>query len=149
MPIFPLDNGPNSLSVLLVFFLSRWQLIRSFLLYHSYNKMVNVDPIYCYYSSDCIFLFSTYIPTFCDSCLYIFVLYNNLPDKICCYWITVKCLFLIKLIVLSGRPVYACSRHLSKHSITCNWTLLMSPNISVLSHTLNVNVILINYPELL
>jgi hypothetical protein len=131
-------NDPNGLSVLLVYVLSQRQLIRLFLLYHSYKKMVNVDPIYCYYSFDCIFLFLTFIPTFCDSCLYIFVLDNNLPDKICCYLITVECLILIKLIVLSGRPVYFYSRQLSKHSITCNCTLLMSPNISVLSHTFTV-----------
>ncbi len=119
-------------------FLFWQQRFRFFLLYHSYNKMFNVDPVYCYYSFACIFLFLAIIPTVWDLCLYIFVLNNNLPDKICCYWITVKCLILIKLIVLSGRPVYYHSWQLSKHSITCNCTLLMSPNIYVLSHTFTV-----------
>jgi hypothetical protein len=72
----------NAPSVLLVYFLSRQKPIRSFLLYQSYNIMLNVDPIYSYYISTCIFLFSTIIPTVLDLCLYIFVLDNNPPDKI-------------------------------------------------------------------
>ena len=55
--------------------------------------MLYVDPIYCYYSSTCIFLFSTIIPTVWDLYLYIFVLDNNLQDRIYCYWITVNNLF--------------------------------------------------------
>ncbi len=119
-------------------FLSQQQLIRSFILYQSYNIGINVDPIYCYCGSTCIFLILTIIPTVWDFCLYFFVLDNNLPDKIYCYWFRVKCFILIKLVVLSGRPVYFYSWQLSKHSITCNCTLLMSPNISVLSQTLTV-----------
>ncbi len=99
---------------------------------------VNVDPIYCNYSSTCLFLFSTIIPTVWDLCQYIFVLDNNLPDKIYCYWITVKYFVLIKVIDLSGMPVYFCYWQLSKHSITCDCTLLMSLNNSVLSHTYTV-----------
>ncbi len=147
MYIFVLDNDPNGLSVLLVYFLSQRQLIRSYVLYHSYNKIKNVDPIYCYHSSDCIFVFLTIILTLIDLRLFIFVLNNNLPDKIYCYWIKVKCLILIKLIVLSGRPVYFYSRQSSKHSITCNCTFLMSPNISVLSHTFTVLKYLILSPK--
>ncbi len=138
MYIFVLDNDPNSLSVVLVYFWSQQQLIRSFLLYLSYNKMLNLNPIYCYYSCICIFLFSTIIPTVWQLCLYIFVLDNKLPDKIYCYCVTVKCWILIKYIVLSVRPVYFCCWQLSKPSITCDSTLLMSPNISVLSHTFTV-----------
>ncbi len=41
-----LDYDPNGLSVLLVYFSSRQQLIRFFLLYHSYNKILNVESIY-------------------------------------------------------------------------------------------------------
>ncbi len=136
--IFVLNNDPNGLSVLLVYFLSLQQFIRSFLLYHSYNIMLNLDPIYFYYSSTCVILFSSIIPTVWDLRLYIFVLDNKLPDKLCCYWITVKCLILMKWIVLSGTPVYFCSRQLSKHSITCDCILLTSHNISVLSHTFTV-----------
>ncbi len=138
MYIFVLDNDLKGLSVLLVYVLSWQRLIRIFLLCHSYNKKVNADLIYCYYSSDCIFFFLAFVPTFCNLCLYIFVLNNNLPDQICYYWITVKCYILIKLIVLSGRPVCFCSQQSSKHSITCNCTLLMFPNISVLSQTFTV-----------
>ncbi len=138
MYIFVLNNYPNGLSVLLVYFLSRQQPIRSFLLYQSYNIVLNVDPIYCYYSSTCIFLFSTIIPTVWDLYLYIFVLDNNLQDRIYCYWITVKCFILIKLIVLSGTLVYFCSQQLSKHSITCDCKLLMPSNNSVLSHAYTV-----------
>ncbi len=88
----------------------------------------------------CILLFSSIIPTVWQLCLHIFVLNNKLPDHIYCYCVTVKCLILIKLIVLSVWPVYFCSQQLSKPSITCNFTLLMSPNtnISVLSHTFTV-----------
>ncbi len=67
-----------------------------------------------------------------------FILDNNLPDKIYCYGIRVKCFILIKLVVLSGTPVYFCSQQLSKHSITCDCTMLMSPNISILSYTFTV-----------
>ncbi len=59
---FVLNNDPNGLSVLLVYFLSQQQPIRSFLLYQSYNKVLNIDPIYCYYSSTYVFLFSTIKP---------------------------------------------------------------------------------------
>ncbi len=138
MYIFVLDNDPNGLSVLLVYFLSQQQPIKSFLLYQSYNIVLNVEPIYCLFSSTCIFLFLTIIPSVWDLRLYIFVLNNILPDKIYCYWITIKYFVLTKVIVLSGMPVYFCSLQLFKHSITCNCTLLMSPNNSVLSHTYTV-----------
>ncbi len=138
MYIFVLNNYPNGLSVCFYIFLSWQQSIRSFLLYQSYNIVLNVDPIHCYFSFTCIFLLSTTITTVWDLRLYIFVLVNILPDKIYCYWITVKHFILIKLIVLSGMPVYFCSRQLAKHSITCYCTLLISPNNSVLSHTYTV-----------
>jgi hypothetical protein len=80
--IFVLDNDPNSVSVLLLYFFVSTTTSHSFLLYQSYNIMLNVDPIYCYYSSTCIFLFSTFIPTILDLRLYIFVLNNNLPENI-------------------------------------------------------------------
>ncbi len=138
MYIIVLNNDPNSLSVLLVYF---------FVLTTNYQNVFIVSQLQwngkrrsniLFLQFRLYFLFSTFIPTFCDSCLYIFVLDNNLPDKICCYWITVKCLILIKSIVLLGRPVYCCSWQLFKHSITCDCTLLMSPSVSVLSHTFAV-----------
>ena len=61
----------------LYIFLSRQTLLRSILLYQSYNIMLYVDPIYCYYSSTCLFLFSTFIPIVLDLRLYILVFYNN------------------------------------------------------------------------
>jgi hypothetical protein len=39
--------------------------------------MLYVDPIHCYYSYTCIFLFSTFIPIVLDLHLYILVLYNK------------------------------------------------------------------------
>ncbi len=61
----------------LYIFLSQQQPIRSFLLYQSDNIMLNVDPIYCYYSSTCICFFLTIIPIVIKLCLYILVLNNN------------------------------------------------------------------------
>ncbi len=40
--------------------------IRLFLLYQSDNIMLYFDPIHCYYSYTCIFLFSTFIPIVLD-----------------------------------------------------------------------------------
>ncbi len=109
MYIFVLNYDPNGVPVTLEYCWSQQALIWSFSLYLSYNKILNVDLIYCYYSCACIFLFSTIIPTVWQLCLYIFVLDNKLPDHIHCYCVIVKCQTLTKYIVLSVWPEYFCS----------------------------------------
>ncbi len=135
MCIFVLNNDPNSLSVLLVYFLCWQQPIRSFVLYQSYNIVLNVYPIYCYFSSTCIYLFLTIIPTVWDMCLYIFVLNNNLPEKNYCYWITVKYLIFIKLIVLSGTPEYIFVLYSYPNTQSLAIVHCWCPQINLFSHT--------------
>ena len=135
MYIFVLGNDTNGLSVLLVICLSQQQPIRSFVLYQRYNIVMNVDPIYFYFSSTCILLSSTIIPTVWYLCMYIFVPDNNLPDKIYCYWITVKYLIFIKLIVLSGTPEYIFVLYSYPNTQSLAIVHCWCPQINLFSHT--------------
>jgi hypothetical protein len=83
MYIFVLNTEQHGLPVLLVYFWSQEKPIRSHSLYQSDNIMLYVDPIYCYYSSTCIFLFLTIIPIILYLHLYVLVLYNNSLSSDC------------------------------------------------------------------
>ncbi len=88
---FVLDYHPNRLSVALVYFCSRQQITRSYILFLYNNKILLVIQFYCYVRCPCIFLFSTIIQTFSQLCLYILFPNNKLPDHIYCFCVTIKC----------------------------------------------------------
>ncbi len=110
MYILVLGYDPNHLSIALVYFCSWQQITRSYILFLS-NLFSCKFRLY--------FLFLAIIQTVWQLCLIIFVLNNKLPDHTYHFWVSIKCLMLIKYIVLSVAPVYFCSWQLSKPSIIC------------------------------